>query len=343
LNAKVPGLQSTITGSLEMNLGIKNSVKYASGGAITTEYSIYDDDADDHIVQDIGIDPVFGTYIFRTNGFFSNTSSPLEIGTTDYIPPVIGTPSITLDTSSDGIGPCENDAPLISVSISDESGIQQAWIRYSRNNGDTWYISQMAETSTGSNIWEGAIPSSDHGLTVLWYIEAIDNSGLTSIKKNQYNNPYSYTVLNRNPSVSLISPNGGETLQSSHEISWTASDPDTDLLSVTISYNVGNTGWVLIVADFIGTSYTWNLSSFTDQKNLVVLRVRVSDGYGGTAEDISDYTFTILPPPPVEDENTNENDDTNDEIDPTINGYMTPLLILATLGTIFVIKKRIIN
>ena len=92
--------------------------------------------------------------------------------------------------------------------------------------------------------------------------------------------------------ISVISPNGGETLSSSVTISWVGTDPDDDVLSYTIGYNLNNQGWKLIANGISEQSYLWDISRFSDSNN-VLIKVIASDGFGLQAEDVSDFVFNI--------------------------------------------------
>ena len=167
-------------------------------------YTIHDDDPTDFIVQDVGIDKRFGTYIFRPYSLTCNTSNPLEHNTFDYIPPIIGFPDIDLDSNDDNHFPCPDDSPIVTVDISDEGGIQGVVLGYSINDGATWDWFLLSEQLTSPGTWEGIIPSQEFNTTVLWYIIASDNEGGTSIRKDPLGNPFEYTVIKKPTSSDVI-------------------------------------------------------------------------------------------------------------------------------------------
>ncbi|MFX1569504.1 MAG: hypothetical protein ACFFCV_14180 [Promethearchaeota archaeon] len=258
----------------------------------TTTYMIFDNDPTDLIIQEVGIDKRFGTYIFRPHRFACKTSNPLEHNTFDYIPPIIQFPNIEYDTSYDGLGPCMDDSPIVTTEISDEGGIQLAIIYYSINDGANWVSATLTEQTENPGTWEGSIPIQDHGTKVLWYMISWDIEGSNSTRKDPHGNPYSYTVINRAPSVVITTPNGGEIIKESITVEWSASDSDGDSLTYALAYNDGGIGWHLISANLTGNSYNWDVSNFP-YSNSILLKVIAYDGYGGVSEDISDFLFTI--------------------------------------------------
>jgi hypothetical protein len=281
-----------VEASVEVSLSTKIYAEQSQSQSISTSYRIFDDEPTDHIVQDVGIDKRFGTYVFRPQGDYCNSSQPLEHGARDYIPPEIGTPVIDLDSDDDGLSPTQGDSPIITTAILDEDTLQVAYILYSTNGGTNWLSAEMTEQVGNPGVYEGSIPANEHGTTVLWYIQAIDETGNSAIKKNNQGNYFSYTVINREPTVTVINPNGGETLVGYVNITWTADDPDNDDLTYAVGYNIESTGWMLIASGLTEKHLLWDISGFSDS-NSVMIRVTVYDGQGASTIDESDYAFGI--------------------------------------------------
>jgi len=254
--------------------------------------TIYDDESTDTIVQEYGIDTLFGTYIFRTNEFMCETSYPLEHNTTDYIPPIIDFPIVVLDSSQDGLYPCKDDSPIITIEIFDEGGIQQALLWFSINDGANWDSTILSEQPANPGTWQTSIPAHDHGTTVLWYIQVWDLQGLNSTRKDPNENLYRFIVINRAPTLSLISPNGGDAFKDSVLIEWSASDLDGDGLTFTLAYGDGSGGWYFIEDGITGTSYEWDITNIP-YSDSILIKIIAYDGFGGQAEDQSDFLFTI--------------------------------------------------
>ncbi|MFX1416672.1 MAG: hypothetical protein ACFFC0_07655 [Promethearchaeota archaeon] len=255
-------------------------------------YRIGDDDPTDYIAQEIGVDIRFGTPIFRPIPIACKTSSPLEHNTFDYIPPVIEFPTIDYDSSFDGIAPCRDDVPKVTVDIFDEGVIRLALIWYSINGGTNWDSVNLTEQIANRGTWQASIPAMHHGTSVLWYIQAWDLQGSNSTRKDPHGRPFEYIVLNRAPSIEILSPNGAESFLDVIRITWSAFDIDGDALTYTPSYNIADTGWQLLASGISGNYFDWDISGIPYCETVLV-KVVADDGFGGTASDESDYVFTI--------------------------------------------------
>lgn len=105
-------------------------------------------------------------------------------------------------------------------------------------------------------------------------------------------------VSSHEPAVTIMYPNGGETLIGSTEtLRWSASDLDRDPLEYAIQYSTdAGATWQTLATDWISTTYELDLNRIagTDQG---LLRVLASDGFH-TAQDQSDATFAVAKRPP---------------------------------------------
>ncbi len=280
------------SGEASMTLSVEANVHGSQehSDEIKTSYTITDDDPGDLIIQEIGIDPLFGTPIFRLIED-SLTSNPLEHGSTDYLPPEIGDHTINYDSDGNSPSPSEGDSPLVHVHITDEDRIANAWVYYSTDN-ITFDRVDLVELPGLDDEWEANIPAQEHDSTVYWYIRAGDLTDHYSIKKNEYNDCFTYNVLNRDPTVDLITPNDGGTFSGDLLISWSGIDPDMDDLTYSLGYSFDGVIWNPIITGLDINSYLWDISGFGDQPS-VVIRVIASDDYNGEGMDVSDYGFTI--------------------------------------------------
>jgi hypothetical protein len=100
----------------------------------------------------------------------------------------------------------------------------------------------------------------------------------------------------------LTSPNGGETWDESHTITWDAStDAEGQSLTYQIQLSVDNgSNWSTIASNISGTSYTYDFTN-EQQSSLCLIRVRAYDGLSYGDWDESDGVFTInhnSPPTP---------------------------------------------
>jgi hypothetical protein len=95
------------------------------------------------------------------------------------------------------------------------------------------------------------------------------------------------------PTVTIVRPNGGETASGNTIlVSWTADDPDGDLLSYSVQYSDDDGAtWTLLASDVFTTGVwvnTQNMPASTHGR----IRVLASDGIHTTA-DVSDGPFTV--------------------------------------------------
>ena len=106
------------------------------------------------------------------------------------------------------------------------------------------------------------------------------------------------------PNINLIYPNGGESVNGTIAITWTASDDFDDNLDIDIDYsnNSGDTWRMVSVNEENDGSYDWDLSSMPEGVEYLV-RVTATDNAGHSSNDTSDDTFTIYRkfPAPVVD------------------------------------------
>ena len=100
---------------------------------------------------------------------------------------------------------------------------------------------------------------------------------------------------NNPPSITVTAPPaGGDTADASYTITWTSSDPDTDVCTVDLYYDTntspgGETQIILDTADDGG--YTWNTSSISEG-NYYIYAV-IDDAHGGVENDYSAGILTI--------------------------------------------------
>jgi parallel beta-helix repeat protein len=99
--------------------------------------------------------------------------------------------------------------------------------------------------------------------------------------------------------LELLYPNGGENLNNSVTVYWTAAIDSLGFVEYhTISYSIyfsSNNGvtWELLASDLFSLSYSWNTAEFSSGKNYL-LKIVAKCYAGLMTEDISDDTFRIL-------------------------------------------------
>jgi len=108
---------------------------------------------------------------------------------------------------------------------------------------------------------------------------------------------YSTTITAGVPTVTVLSPNGGETMSGLQTVSWSASDADSTTLWAAVYYSADDGATYNLLASGIGASeMTINFDGLAGTAAARV-RVVVSDGFN-TGEDSSDAPFTVPPKAP---------------------------------------------
>ena len=101
------------------------------------------------------------------------------------------------------------------------------------------------------------------------------------------------------PTVTLISPNGGETWgETPQTIRWQADDADGDALTFLLQYSLDNgASWTSLATDITGDSYQVDPGLIPGSAS-VLFKVIASDGLL-SASDVSDAALTITPHAPT--------------------------------------------
>lgn len=92
------------------------------------------------------------------------------------------------------------------------------------------------------------------------------------------------------PTVTVTAPNGGETIATSTTVTWTASDPDGDVLTYDVLYSDGMK-WSVLATDLTSTSQAWTTGMSPGSSNARIMVV-ASDGVHSTT-DTSDASFSV--------------------------------------------------
>ncbi|MHA1930632.1 MAG: fibronectin type III domain-containing protein [Candidatus Thorarchaeota archaeon] len=144
-------------------------------------------------------------------------------------------------------------------------------------------------------------------------------------------NAFFWLSENRAPIVEVLSPNGGEELEGTVDITWDAIDQDSDEMTFSLFYSSnGGTDWIEISTGLTSLTHSWNTTGLNDGTNYLI-RVEASDGEL-VSEDISDAVFTI----------DNSVTDTTDP--PLLDDTVLLIIIIgAVLGVVIIIiilKKK---
>ena len=101
--------------------------------------------------------------------------------------------------------------------------------------------------------------------------------------------------VNRDPSVEIISPNGGEILRDDTLIQWTYDDLDDDAVFFNISYQIDGGAWIPIIKELENqTSHLWDLSGFDQSYYNMSIKIIAYDAFGGYSEDNSLEYFMYM-------------------------------------------------
>ncbi|UCG00967.1 MAG: right-handed parallel beta-helix repeat-containing protein [Candidatus Heimdallarchaeota archaeon] len=163
---------------------------------------------------------------------------------------------------------------------------------YSTNNGNTWNLLGSGLTTTQYS-WDTSTITEGTSLTI--HVVATCSEELTA--EDVSDGTFSIHYITQ---VSVLSPNGGEILNETITIQWSAS---TDSLGHNVTYTLyyssdNGSSWDPIASRLTTTRYDWNTTSLPDGTTYLIKVVATSSG-GLTTEDISDQTFSvknIIPP-----------------------------------------------
>ena len=163
------------------------------------------------------------------------------------------------------------------------SNVANIKLQYSTNNGTNWINITNVSASAGSYNW--TVPNTiSSNCKVL--ISDVSNLSL-------FDESDSVFSIGPTPSLTVNSPNGGESwdVGSSHSITWTSISVD----NVKIEYSTNNgTNWITIIASTSASagSYNWTVPD-TASTNC---KVQISDVTNALIVDQSDNVFTINVP-----------------------------------------------
>jgi hypothetical protein len=159
-----------------------------------------------------------------------------------------------------------------------------------------------SEGDTGAHLWNtDDVPEGDQYRVK---VQARDRVGHIAADSSD-----ATFIINREdpPEVEVLFPNGGEILDGTITVRWSASDPDTaygDSLLVDVEFSPdGGTQWIGLQYGAPNTdSLVWNTTGLDDGNNYLI-RVRGVDIHGLSTADMSDAPFTLFnhdSPPRVE-------------------------------------------
>lgn len=156
-------------------------------------------------------------------------------------------------------------------------------IEYSTDNGQSW--SQIVSSTTNDGSWGWTVPSSVSSVCRIRISEASDGNPVDV-------SDAAFTIYA--PSVTLVSPNGGETWQegTEHAVTWTTTGSVSNV-HLEYSANAGGEWHDIVLSTPNDGSYTWTVPATAS----TTCYVRISEAADGAPADQSDATFTITAAP----------------------------------------------
>ncbi|MGL5889209.1 MAG: hypothetical protein ACRC3B_04955, partial [Bacteroidia bacterium] len=155
-------------------------------------------------------------------------------------------------------------------------------IDYSTDGGATWTVITTSTNNSGSYNW--TVPNTP--------------SSQARVRVKDAANPTIFDISNVNftiavpvPTITISSPNGGETWNSclTYNISWSNTFVTSNF---NIEYSVNNgASWAVIVNNISSSSYTWSVPNNIATSGQCL--IRVSSSTNSTVFDVSNATFTI--------------------------------------------------
>lgn len=297
------------------------SVLFPNGGELLSgttsiNWSASDPDSGDAVTVDIYVSPNGGTSWESVASGISNTGSfswdtSAETGGSQYLVKVTATDGYasSSDQSNNVFGiQNSNSAPTVSLSQPDGGEVVSGnyeikWsasdvdgdtvtlnIDYSSDSGSTWNSIATGEANDGSFLWDTT--SVADGTNYRIRLTASDGS-LTSSDVSSSDFEVRNSTANHPPTVTVTYPNGGETLSGNQNITWVASDPDGDTVSIKLEYSADSGATWNTIASAVSNSgsYQWDTSSVANGSSYEI-RVTASDGKD-SASDSSDAVFSV--------------------------------------------------
>jgi len=198
-------------------------------------------------------------------------------------------PSVTVLSPNGGEEWPAGSTRSIEWVASDANGVDSVRIYYSTDAGSNYSLISSGEANDSSYAW--VVPE-DLSDACLVRVEAYDRSGLAG--EDAGDALFSIVADTTGPSVTVLSPNGGETwgVGNSYPVEWHASD-EAGVDSVSIYYSLdGGASYELIASGEDNDSlYVWEVPPPPSDSALI--RVVGYDAFGNTGSDESDSLFAL--------------------------------------------------
>jgi len=183
------------------------------------------------------------------------------------------------------------------------AGNLTSYLYYSTNGGTDWLLITSGSYAQGANTYPWTVPSSINSTNCKIKITATDGETPANTGTG-YSGTFTINTCATTPSVTVCSPNGGEswTGTSTQSITWSASDsPDaTARMTYAIYYSTdGGASYPNLVATLTNQAqcssctctYYWALPNITTSQCKV--KIIATDPCGNTANDASNAVFSI--------------------------------------------------
>ncbi len=285
---KSPGITITSpNGGETLNAGSTHKITWTSSGKIDNVKIECSLDSGTSWTELITSTPNDGSYVWNITGASSETclvrvsdSDGEPSDTSDGVFSII-IPSVITITSPNG-GEILNAGSTHEVTWTSTGAIDNVTIEYSVNSGKTWLPIVSSVPNNGAFNW--AIPGkpSENCLIRIW--ENRSDGGALDVSDAEFSiNVSLYS------SITIISPNGGETLYwgSTHEITWTSMGTTGNLI-IECSTDSGSTWRTIVWSTADDGSYDWTVPNNPSEDCLI----RISETDGEPADE-SDDVFKI--------------------------------------------------
>ncbi|MFQ5978340.1 MAG: hypothetical protein ACE5OZ_09450 [Candidatus Heimdallarchaeota archaeon] len=231
--------------------------------------------------------------------------------------------------------------PLISsplpADLTFEEGASSPWINWhvSDANPGTYTITKdgaFVEDGTWTNATPISYDVSASGLSPGTYIfrltvwDLAGNSQFDEVTVTVTYDPSGY-------SISLLQPNGGETISGSYTIQWSASNIGANPMTFNLEYSQdAGSFWAQFASGVTGQQYSWDTTTVSDGSNYLI-RVTITET---TVSDTSDSTFTINNEggPTSSEEDTSEGDPTRSS-----PGFELLIVIMSLVAVTILVRR----